>query len=49
MAAGDVSLPKFNLSSEGLVLVIGSEGKGLSRLVQENCDTVLSIPIAKEN
>jgi 23S rRNA (guanosine2251-2'-O)-methyltransferase len=45
---GDVSLPKFNLSSEGLVLVIGSEGKGLSRLVQENCDTVLSIPITKE-
>jgi 23S rRNA (guanosine2251-2'-O)-methyltransferase len=45
---GDMSLPKFNLSNEGLVLVIGSEGKGLSRLVQENCDTVLSIPIAKE-
>jgi 23S rRNA (guanosine2251-2'-O)-methyltransferase len=45
---GDMSLPKFNLSQEPLVLVIGSEGKGLSRLVQENCDAVLSIPIAKE-
>jgi 23S rRNA (guanosine2251-2'-O)-methyltransferase len=45
---GDMSLPKFNLSSEPLVLVVGSEGKGLSRLVQENCDAVLSIPIAKE-
>lgn len=45
---GDVSLPKLNLSNEPLILVIGSEGKGLSRLVQENCDVVLSIPIAKE-
>lgn len=45
---GDVSLPKFNLSAEPIVLVIGSEGKGLSRLVQENCDAVLSIPIAKD-
>jgi 23S rRNA (guanosine2251-2'-O)-methyltransferase len=45
---GDMSLPKFNLSNEPLVLVVGSEGKGLSRLVQENCDAVLSIPIAKE-
>jgi 23S rRNA (guanosine2251-2'-O)-methyltransferase len=29
-----------------LVLVVGSEGKGLSRLVRENCDTVVSIPMA---
>lgn len=43
--AGDMSLPKFNLGKEPLVLVIGSEGKGLSRLVQENCDAVVSIPI----
>ena len=42
---GDMSLPQFNLSNEPLVLVIGSEGKGLSRLVQENCDAVVSIPI----
>lgn len=42
---GDMSLPKFNLGAEPLVLVIGSEGKGLSRLVQENCDAVVSIPI----
>lgn len=45
---GDIQLPKFNLSKEPLLLVIGSEGKGLSRLVQENCDAILSIPIAKE-
>src|SRR6202158_5496747 len=29
-----------------LVVVVGSEGKGLSRLVRENCDTVVSIPMA---
>jgi len=42
---GDVSLPEFKLGTEPVVLVIGSEGKGLSRLVTENCDVVLSIPI----
>ena len=42
---GDISLPKFDLGTEPLILVIGSEGKGLSRLVQENCDAILSIPI----
>jgi 23S rRNA (guanosine2251-2'-O)-methyltransferase len=45
---GDMSLPSFELGSEPVVLVIGSEGKGLSRLVQENCDAVLSIPIARD-
>jgi 23S rRNA (guanosine2251-2'-O)-methyltransferase len=29
-----------------MVVVVGSEGKGLSRLVRENCDTVVSIPMA---
>jgi len=42
---GDISLPNFDLGSEPLCLVIGSEGKGLSRLVTENCDAILSIPI----
>lgn len=28
-----------------LVLVVGSEGKGLSRLVKENCDILLQIPM----
>jgi 23S rRNA (guanosine2251-2'-O)-methyltransferase len=45
---GGMSLPTFKLGNEPLLLVIGSEGKGLSRLVQENCDAILSIPIAKE-
>jgi len=42
---GDVSLPEFKLFDRPLLLVVGSEGKGLSRLVQENCDQVVSIPI----
>jgi 23S rRNA (guanosine2251-2'-O)-methyltransferase len=32
--------------TEPMVLVVGSEGKGLSRLVRENCDAVVSIPMA---
>uniref|UniRef100_UPI0024587140 TrmH family RNA methyltransferase n=1 Tax=Nocardia brasiliensis TaxID=37326 RepID=UPI0024587140 len=28
------------------VVVVGSEGKGLSRLVRENCDAILGIPMA---
>lgn len=42
---GDMSLTDFALGTEPLVLVVGSEGKGLSRLVTENCDAVVSIPI----
>jgi 23S rRNA (guanosine2251-2'-O)-methyltransferase len=42
---GDVQLPEFKLADRPLLVVVGSEGKGLSRLVQENCDQVISIPI----
>ena len=42
---GDVSLPDLALATEPVVLVVGSEGKGLSRLVTETCDAVVSIPI----
>ena len=44
-ASGETSIDAFDASGD-LVLVVGSEGKGLSRLVRENCDTVLSIPMA---
>ena len=42
---GDVSLPEITLGVEPVCLVVGSEGKGLSRLVRENCDQIVSIPI----
>jgi 23S rRNA (guanosine2251-2'-O)-methyltransferase len=42
---GDVSLPGLELATRPLVLVVGSEGKGLSRLVTDTCDAVVSIPI----
>ncbi|GLB68776.1 23S rRNA (guanosine(2251)-2'-O)-methyltransferase RlmB [Arthrobacter mangrovi] len=42
---GDVSLPGLELATEPICLVVGSEGKGLSRLVREHCDQIVSIPI----
>ncbi|RKQ33617.1 23S rRNA (guanosine(2251)-2'-O)-methyltransferase RlmB [Kocuria tytonis] len=42
---GDMSLPQLELATEPLVVVVGSEGKGLSRLVTEHCDAIVSIPI----
>lgn len=44
-AGGDVTLDEFD-GSVPTVIVVGSEGKGLSRLVRETCDAVLSIPMA---
>jgi 23S rRNA (guanosine2251-2'-O)-methyltransferase len=43
---GDVLLPGLELAKEPLVIVIGSEGKGLSRLVRETCDQIVSIPMS---
>jgi 23S rRNA (guanosine2251-2'-O)-methyltransferase len=45
-ADGDVSLPDLDLADGPLVVVVGSEGKGLSRLVAETCDQLVSIPMA---
>ena len=45
-ADGDVSLPDLDLAEGPLVLVVGSEGKGLSRLVADTCDQLVSIPMA---
>lgn len=45
-ADGDVSLPDLDLADGPLVLVVGSEGDGLGRLVTETCDQLLSIPMA---
>jgi len=42
---GDVSLPGLEFADRPVVIVVGSEGKGLSRLVTETCDAIVSIPI----
>src|SRR5680860_754225 len=43
---GDVQLPDLELAKEPLVIVVGSEGKGLSRLVSQTCDQIVSIPMS---
>lgn len=43
--AGGVPLSKDLDLSGAAALVIGSEGEGISRLVRENCDTMISIPM----
>lgn len=44
-AGGDTALDDLD-GTDPLVVVVGSEGKGLSRLVRQNCDEVVSIPMA---
>ncbi|WP_166906731.1 23S rRNA (guanosine(2251)-2'-O)-methyltransferase RlmB [Mycobacterium sp. DL440] len=44
-AGGDTSLDELE-GTGPMIVVVGSEGKGLSRLVRENCDAVVSIPMA---
>jgi 23S rRNA (guanosine2251-2'-O)-methyltransferase len=43
---GDTTLPGLSFADRPVVIVVGSEGKGLSRLVTETCDAVVSIPIS---
>src|SRR5215207_4530134 len=44
-ADGDTTIDQLDAAGP-MVVVVGSEGKGLSRLVRENCDAVVSIPMA---
>ncbi|MGH4008607.1 MAG: 23S rRNA (guanosine(2251)-2'-O)-methyltransferase RlmB [Pseudonocardiaceae bacterium] len=45
-AGASMSLDSFPLATGPLALVFGSEGRGLSRLVRETCDAMMSIPMA---
>jgi 23S rRNA (guanosine2251-2'-O)-methyltransferase len=45
-ADGDTSLYDLDAATDPIVVVVGSEGKGLSRLVAATCDLTVSIPMA---
>jgi 23S rRNA (guanosine2251-2'-O)-methyltransferase len=44
-ADGDTTLDELPFAEDPLVIVVGSEGRGLSRLVGETCDVTVSIPM----
>ncbi len=44
--AGDTDIRDLDLATSPLVLAIGSEGRGLSRIVAQACDVLVRIPIA---
>src|SRR4051812_16020699 len=45
--AGELDLDALELAAGPLVLVVGAEGRGLSRLVAETCDVRVRIPLAR--
>jgi len=45
-AAGTVSLDDLEVATSPLVVVVGSEGDGLGRLVAQTCDLTVSIPMS---
>lgn len=47
-ADGATDLQDLELADGALVLVVGSEGSGLSRLVAATCDQLVSIPMADQ-
>lgn len=47
-ADGTVDTDSFDLATGPLVIVVGSEGRGLARLTRERCDVTVSVPMARE-
>ena len=47
-AAGDTPVSGLAVADASLVIVVGSEGRGLSRLVAERCDVLARIPMAAD-
>jgi 23S rRNA (guanosine2251-2'-O)-methyltransferase len=45
---GEIDLDGLELAVGPLVLVVGAEGRGLSRLVGETCDITVRIPLASD-
>lgn len=45
-ADGSITVDDLSLATSPLVVVVGSEGRGLSRLVRETCDETVSIPMS---
>ena len=45
-ADGDATVDDLDWATGPLVVVVGSEGRGLSRLVKQTCDATVSIPMA---
>ena len=43
--AGPETLFELAVADTGVVLVLGAEGRGLSRLVRQRCDVLVSIPL----
>lgn len=48
-ADGELAMDAFEVAVDGLVLVVGSEDRGMSRLVSETCDLRVRIPMAADN
>lgn len=45
---GETEVGSLDLATEPIVLVTGAEGKGLSRVVREQCDAIVAIPITSQ-